>query len=125
MRDKHRRYVNLKELCANGPTGASGCPLCKFGIIAAPELVGAAVPLYLQRLVQAIDGDITFCGCQAGKLYRISLLNRRQEIIERARQDMRISAKLTVDSPIEIARSLIRIEQARRTPTIHVQEPTP
>lgn len=124
MRDKRGRYLNLKELCDNGPDWASGCPLCKFGIVAAPALVGAAVPLYLQRIVQAIDGDITFCGCQAGKSYRVSLLNRRQEILERARQDMKITAKLQVDNPIDVARALIRIEQARRTPTIHL-EPTP
>jgi hypothetical protein len=128
MRDNHGRYKDLKEICANGPEGAAGCDKCKFGIVSAPELVGAAVPLYLQRLVHAIDGDIHFCTCQAGKSYRVSLLNRRQEIIERARQDMRVNAKVKIDNPIEVARSAMQIEQAKRAPvpTVHMDnEPTP
>ena len=119
MRDERGQYKNLKELTANGPEQAAGCPLCKFGIVSAPDLSGV-VPLYLERLVQAIDHELTFCGCQAGKHYRIALANRRLEVIERARQDVR--GKVKVDNPIDVARTLIRIEQAKRVPTIHLEK---
>lgn len=119
-RDTHGRYINLKAIIENGPEGAHGCPLCKFGIVSAPDLVGAAVPLYLQRLVQAIDHELTFCGCQAGKHYRISLANRRLEIIEQMKQAAR--GKDKVDNPIDVARTLIRLEQAKRVPTIHLEK---
>jgi hypothetical protein len=64
---------------------AAGCPQCTYGIVSAPELTRAC-ELYLERLVQAIDGDITFCTCQAGQVYRVYLLNRRQALIEEARR---------------------------------------
>lgn len=115
-RDTHGRYMSIKEITANGPDHAAGCPLCKFGIVSAPELSGA-VPLYLERLVQAIDHNLTFCGCQAGKHYRIALANRRLEIIEQMKQAMR--GKVKVDNPIDVARILIQLEQAKRVPTIH------
>lgn len=118
MRDIHGRYTTLKEINANGPTWARGCDACTCGIVLAPELTGAA-PLYMERLVQAIDGDITFCTCQAGQRYRVSLLNRRQEIIEQARQSLKTTAKLKVDNPIDIARHAIRAAQARNVPTVH------
>lgn len=62
----------------SGPFGndwARGCPKCKFGIVSAPEFTGAC-ERYLERLVQAVDGDITFCDCQAGTRYRVYLANR-------------------------------------------------
>lgn len=118
MRDDRGNYISLKAIIDNGPEGAAGCPLCKFGIVSAPDLVGAAVPLYLQRLVQAIDHELVFCGCQAGKHYRISLANRRLEIIEQMKQSMHGEVK--VDNPVDVARKLIRIEQAKRVPTVHM-----
>ncbi len=122
-RDERGRYISLKEICDNGPAHARGCPKCKFGIVSAPELLGV-VPIYLERMVQAMDKDITFCDCQAGKHYYVSLRNRHQEIVEQARQDLKVSAKLKVDNPIDIARAAMRAEQAKRTPTIHLsQEP--
>lgn len=69
---------------------ASGCEKCKIGIVCAPELTGAC-ELYLERLVQAIDGDITFCDCQAGARYRVYLLNRFQFLKEEARKDGRMT----------------------------------
>lgn len=120
MRDTHGRYQSIKEITANGPEGAHGCPLCHCGIVSAPDLVGAAVPLYLQRLVQAVDHELTFCGCQAGKLYRICLANRRLEILEQQKQAMR--GKVKVDNPIDVARKLIHIEQAKRVPTMHLEK---
>lgn len=116
MRDERGNYRSLKEITDNGPEGAHGCPLCEFGIVTAPEITGA-VPLYLERLVQAVDGDITFCGCQAGRHYRVSLRNRRQEMIEQMKQDGRGTVK--VDDPVSVARVLIGIEQAKRVPTVH------
>lgn len=119
-RDTHGRYINLKAIIENGPEGAHGCPLCKFGIVSAPDLVGAAVPLYLQRLVQAIDDELTFCGCQAGKHYRVSLRNRRQIMLEQIKQDSR--GKVKVDDPVIVARALIHLERAKHVPTIHLDK---
>lgn len=124
MRDVHGRYNTTKDIADFAPAWARGCESCTNGIALAPELTGA-VALYLERLVQAIDGDITFCTCQAGQRYRVSLLNRRQEIIEQARQDLKITAKLKVDNPIDIARAAIRDAQAKRVPTVHAAREKP
>lgn len=123
MRDERGRYLSVKPIEDNGPTWARGCPSCTCGIVAAPELTGAA-SLYLERLVQAIDGDITFCTCQAGKSYRVSLLNRRQEIIEQTRRDAKTTAIVGTSNPIDIARAAIQTVQAQRVPTMRL-EPTP
>jgi membrane protein implicated in regulation of membrane protease activity len=116
MRDDRGNYRSLKEITDNGPDHAAGCPLCQFGIVAAPDLSGV-VPLYLERLVQAIDDELTFCGCQAGKHYRVSLRNRRQIMLEQIKQNGRGNVK--VDDPVSVARVLIHLEQAKRVPTIH------
>lgn len=123
MRDVRGRYLNSRPITDNGPTWARGCDACTCGIVAAPELTGAA-SLYLERLVQAIDGDITFCECQAGRAYRVSLLNRRQEIIEQARQDAKRASAIVVGSQIDTARAAIQAAQAQRVPTMRL-EPTP
>lgn len=123
MRDERGRYLNTKPIEDNGPAWARGCPSCTCGIVAAPELTGAAA-VYLERLVQAIDGDITFCTCHAGKSYRVSLLNRRQRIIEQERRDSQRKSAIFVGSQIDVARAAIHAAQAERTPTMHL-EPTP
>lgn len=123
MRDIRGRYLDTKPIEDNGPTWARGCPACTCGIVSAPELTGAS-SLYLERLVQAIDGDITFCVCQAGQSYRVSLLNRRQEIIEQARRDAKATAIVGTSNPIDIARAAIQTAQAQRVPTMRL-EPTP
>lgn len=85
MRDTHGRYVDVKTIRDNGPTWAHGCANCKRGIVTAPELTGAC-EMYLERLVQAVDGDIVFCECQAGQSYRISLRTRYQKLVEEAKR---------------------------------------
>lgn len=123
MRDIHGRYTTTKEIAEFTPEWARGCDACTCGIVLAPELTGAA-PLYLERLVQAIDGDITFCTCEAGKAYRVSLLNRRQKLIEEARQDSRMveSARGKTHPDIENARLAMSVVLATRTPTIHAAQ---
>jgi hypothetical protein len=69
---------------------AHGCPNCKHGIVSAPELTGAG-ELYLERMVQAIDGDIEFCKCRAGQAYRSSLLNRYEAMKDAAKRDGRMA----------------------------------
>lgn len=83
---------------------AAGCPQCKYGVVSAPELTGA-VELHMERLVQHIAGDITYCTCQAGTRYKVYLLNRRQKLIEEARRDARMgdAAKRLTHPDIEIA----------------------
>lgn len=63
---------------------ANGCSKCAYGIVEAPELTGAC-ELYLERLAQAINGDIIFCECVAGKNYRAFLLNRHKFLLSEAR----------------------------------------
>ena len=122
MRDIHGRYTTTKEIAEFTPEWARGCDACTCGIVLAPELTGAA-PLYLERLVQAIDGDITFCTCEAGKAYRVSLLNRRQKLIEEARQDSRMveSARLAMSVVLATRTPTIHAAQAQRVPTVHVE----
>jgi hypothetical protein len=134
MRDERGRYINTKFISDNGPAYARGCPSCHYGIILAPEPSGA-VELYLERIVQALDHDITFCDCQAGKSYRVSLLNRRQIILEQHKRDegrkpqhksavskeaLTPENTLRIDNPIDVARAAIAIEQAKNKPTMHM-----
>lgn len=100
---------------------AAGCDKCKYGIVSAPELTGAC-ELYMERLVQAIAQEITFCECEAGKRARQFLLNRRQKLIEEARRDPRMAAQaMRLSHPdIEISTHNIAHSYAMRVPTIHL-----
>lgn len=124
MRDDRGRYQSAKPITDSVPAWASGCEKCTCGIVAAPELTGAA-PLYLERLVQAIDGDIHFCTCQAGKAYRASLLNRHQKLVEEARHDTRMQEAASRKShpDIEGARVAMHatVGQGGHAPTIHYE----
>jgi len=118
MRDIHGRYSAVKAIADIVPLWARGCDACTNGIILAPELTGA-VSLYLERLVQAIDGDVTFCTCRAGLAYRSSLLNGRMEILERAKREAK-GGMISRGTEIDTARAAIHAAQARNTPTVHV-----
>ena len=124
MRDTHGRYNVVKAIADIVPSWASGCDACKGGIVLAPELTGA-VSLYLERLVQALDQDITFCTCRAGLAYRSSLLNRRMEILERAKREAKGSDMVSTGTEIDTARAAIHAAQARNMPTIHEGERVP
>jgi hypothetical protein len=105
---------------------------CKHGILAAPELTGAT-PLYLERILQALDGDIRFCTCKNGEEQRIGLLNRHRAIVEQDKRDARILTHKTagseqtlnpentlrIASPLDIARLAIEAARARNVPTVH------
>lgn len=126
MRDDRGRYVKLKDITENGPAWAKGCPKCKFGIVTAPALTRAA-DLHLERLVQAIDGDITFCDCTAGQRYRVYLLNRYRILVEEARRlaphDKRMMAATVRSShpDIDIARAaILHAVETAPPPTVHV-----
>ncbi len=123
MRDERGRYTATKRIEDIVPAWARGCDDCANGIVLAPELTGA-VPLYMERLVQAIDGDVTFCTCRAGVAYRSSLLNRRQEILERARREAK-GSMISTGTEIDTARVAIHAAQARNTPTVHEGERVP
>ncbi|MCC7196413.1 MAG: hypothetical protein IT356_12740 [Gemmatimonadaceae bacterium] len=123
MRDERGRYTATKRIEDVVPSWAAGCDACTNGIVLAPELTGA-VSLYLERLVQAIDGDVTFCTCRAGVAYRSSLLNRRQEILERARREAK-GSMISTGTEIDTARVAIHAAQARNTPTVHEGERVP
>ena len=120
MRDERGRYSTTKAVEDFAPDWAKGCARCRNGIVLAPELTGAA-SLYLERLVQAIDGDITFCTCQAGQRYRVSLNNRRLEINRQAKQDALGATAIAVGNQIDVARHAIHAAQAQRVPTVHVE----
>lgn len=118
------RNVKVSFPKSNENDWARGCDKCKFGIVSAPELTGAA-SLYLERMVQAIDGDLHFCDCRAGTRYRASLLNRRQMLIEEARRDPRMVeyAKDRTHPDIEATR-LAMMEgygKMHRVPTMHFE----
>jgi len=124
MRDERGRYNTMKAIEANGPDSARGCGACAFGIVLAPELTGAA-SFYLERLVQAVDGDITFCTCQAGQHYRVSLANRYRQLTEEAKKDTRMvdSARNKSHPDIDSTRAAMQAVQALRVPTVHMAEP--
>lgn len=83
-----------------------GCKECKYGLVNAPELTGAC-EVYLERLVQAIDGDLQFCTCQAGTRYRVFLANRFLFLKAEAKRDSRMASFVALNSHPDI-------ESARR-----------
>lgn len=123
-RDERGRYHSLKTVEESVPSWASGCDKCTNGIVAAQELTGVA-PLYLERMAQALDKDIEFCTCRAGKAYHASLLNRHQKLIEEARKDSRMerSAMRNTHPDIEAARRDVKAAYAvlYPPPTVHAE----
>lgn len=117
----NRRHLTTKTIAEIGPEWAKGCEQCSYGLVSAPEMTGAD-SYYLERLVQAIDGDIHFCSCKAGLAYRSSLLNRRQTLIEEARKNpkMREHANRRTHPDIESAQMAVH---AARIPTVHAAAP--
>jgi hypothetical protein len=111
------RHVTPKTIAEIGPEWAKGCDKCSYGLVSAPEMTGADA-YYLERLVQAIDGDLHFCTCKAGLAYRSSLLNRRAKLIEEARKDarMREQADSRTHPDIQSAQTAVH---AARVPTVH------
>lgn len=117
MRD---RYKSLKELTEVSPDWANGCDQCKAGIVSSPALTGAC-ELYLERLVQAIDGDIHFCDCKAGIRYRVFLKNRLLFLRAEAKQHKQMGgyAERGSHPDIENARKAIQSSAAYvKAPTV-------
>lgn len=111
----------LKEFLVEGPKWADGCDNCKFGIEAAPELT-RAVELYLERMVQAINGDIVFCSCQAGQQYRVSLLNGHRRLLEEAKRNPLLSDFVAKKSHPDIeAAQRILYEKHDSVPNMHFE----
>lgn len=117
MRDERGNYLNLKEISANGPLWARGCPSCKFGIVSAPDLTGAC-SLTLERLVQATDKQLVFCKCKAGECAYNNMRNLHQQLIEEARKDPRMQeqAHRLTHPDIEGARHKIELAYATMPP---------
>lgn len=117
----------MKALAAYVPRSneqhwAVGCDKCRFGIVAAPQLTRIC-PLYLERMVQMIAGDISFCTCQAGQYYPVSLMNRRQQLIEEARQDKTMRSHAMRSTHPEIEWAQMRVADAyaaMKPPTIRL-----
>lgn len=102
-----------------GPEWACGCDQCRFGIINAPPLTRLC-GLGLERVVQMELDLVEFCECQAGKLYRISLLNLKQKYVEEAKRDDRMSWCVERQSHPEIE-SMKRVLLSSPPPSIQYQ----
>lgn len=100
MRDTHGRYSDVKAIVDLGPDWARGCKDCKFGIVAAPDIV-PALPLHESRAVQANEDMILFCDCRAGFMYRQCLRRIYSSMSMESRQNIRA------------------IVMAATTPTVH------
>lgn len=124
MRDIRGRYTKSKPLTETIPLWAQGCELCECGIQDAPPIVGVA-SLYMERLVQAIDHELTFCTCKAGVRYHAALLNRRRVLIEEAKKDKRLSewSMRGTHPDIEATRRAMhrKREELSTVPTIHFE----
>lgn len=108
-----------------GTEWALGCPECRFGIVNSPELTRAC-ELYMERLVQHADGEITYCKCRAGEAahkrsqqyWAMLLVDARTDadLVEAARRD--------THPQIEIARDRIHLARAEGempdAPPIHL-----
>lgn len=119
MRDDRGRYHSTKPLSELAPSWANGCDQCKFGVLSAPELTGVA-SVYLERLVQAIDGDLQFCTCRAGECYKNALRNRLLVLRGEAKRDTRMSDAAGRNShpDIEVTRRAMRDSRAVGVPPI-------
>jgi hypothetical protein len=117
----NRRYTTPKTIAEIGPEWARGCANCSHGIISAPDITGAT-SFYLERLVQALDGDVHFCSCQAGVAYRASLLNRRQFLVEEARKHPKMREHATNRTHPDIEGAQMAVHAAR-VPTVHADVP--
>jgi len=128
MRDIHGRYPDVLTIATSGPAWAKGCDACKYGIVASPEVTGA-VEFYLERVVQAVDGDLTFCTCKAGQRYRVSLLNRHRKLLADAKKDGRMTEAVSNKShpDIENARAAMLESHGKlnKEPTIHFEKSAP
>jgi hypothetical protein len=122
MRDLHGRY-HEKPIEESAPTWAMGCSKCKFGIVDAPALTGV-VELYLERLVQAVDGDVTFCTCKAGEERRKNVVKRDQFLRAEAKNIFTMQPQARRDShvDIEVARTKMLLQREDTpAPTIHYE----
>lgn len=99
------RHVKEDLPKSNENDWAAGCANCSYGIVNPPERTGAC-ELYLERLVQAIDGDLTFCTCRAGKACYANLKNRLLFLRSEAKRDPRMAsfAERNTHPDIEAAR---------------------
>jgi hypothetical protein len=121
MRDDRGRYISTKVIADNGPSWASGCPSCKFGIVKA-ELTGAC-EFYLERMVQALETrGAVFCTCRAGETARNHMRNLRLRRIEEARK-IPLAREHGYDSSpeIEIAKQKIAAARAANVPTMRFE----
>jgi hypothetical protein len=69
MRDIYGRYRDQKPLSELAPDWCKGCEQCEYGLVSAPEIVGA-LTLAEQRAVAAAEDLIVFCTCRAGHMNR-------------------------------------------------------
>lgn len=76
---------------------ARGCSHCKFGIVAAPDIV-PALPLHESRAVQANEDMILFCDCRAGFMYRQCLRRVYSTISMETRRN--ILAHISAATPV-------------------------
>lgn len=96
----------MQKIAAHIPKMSSthwgyGCAKCKFGIVSAPDVLGA-FPFFESRAVQAHKELIVFCECKAGLLYRQCLRHRYN--------DMGLELKRLVLEHINAAVPNIRLE---------------
>lgn len=70
------------------PSIYNGCVLCFYGLQAAPVPAGKA-PLFEERRGQFENGELKFCTCRAGQMYRSYLSRLAREAHE---ADVRIPA---------------------------------
>lgn len=93
------------QVDSSGNEWAKGCAQCNYGLIAAPEPIGA-LPLSEQRAVQADEDMLLFCDCRAGFMYRQYLRKVHSSLNSYSRQ------------------KIYEIVSAASVPTIHM-EPQP
>lgn len=86
MRDP--RYTQVKDILAIGPDWSHGCEHCAYGLILAPDIIGA-VSVSEQRAVAHIDNMIVYCECRAGHMYRQHLRRVSETLSEYQRNSIR------------------------------------
>jgi hypothetical protein len=114
---------DITEVMRNaGVDWSAGCGKCRCGYLSAPELTRAA-DLWVERLVQHIDGEITYCDCRAGQAAQKHCGNRWEALLREARTDANMSAYSEKYSHPEIEIARDAIHKARRLALVPKPEP--
>lgn len=104
--------MDIKLPGASAAQWANGCLNCQFGIVRQGPLTGA-LPLFEERMVQAMRGEVEFCTCRAGHMAR----QYARRVYSSKSDDARDYCCQVVDKAVTEILQRDRVD----TPTVHME----